>query len=407
MGQQPFYPQMGQEYHQQQQQQGFGYAQPGYPFNQQQQLPQQGYPYQQQQPPFYEGFRDAGSFYSMGSMPPEPIPHPPPSTQLTLANGVRRQLPAPPQMPFQNGYPQHFYPGGIVHPQPPAPPLFVPPTLSVMAPSAAYSNSEENSDGANDDDSMPAAVAVRAPASQVSAPSTSGRSSALSNFRRSKEKAPSYPRETRYVPPMPVQLNANYYPKNTRKEYGYSEEQGSAHDHLELYQPASPKPKRSGVSLALSANFDFQGLRGKKSATARDSLTPPSTRRLSRRETGGSPGQSGNGESKGGFGSMIQQMDRMFSSIMTPTMFDSDRDSNGFSKRDGAFGKSLSVSSVSSYSGGGERNRVSTRRSSTTQIGLDGMPRTVFSRTERVVVNTDGTRKVEVGSFVRSFQCGC
>lgn len=59
-------------------------------------------------------------------------------------------------------------------------------------------------------------------------------------------------------------------------------------------------------------------------------------------------------------------------------------------------GEGIVRSHSSSKSWGSGMGRMSSRSSKTTRVGLDGVPRTVFSRSERMVVNPDGSRNSQV-----------
>ncbi|CAM9538754.1 unnamed protein product [Ectocarpus sp. 6 AP-2014] len=398
---------------------GNQFAQQPYPFQQQQQQ------YQQHAPPSWGAYdyddRGAGSYGAPASalvapsLPPEPCSAPP-STELALQqdsppaggagtypNGFPHQAAAPLGTVAPLGMVAHHGGGGFPHhgaqsyalpPAAVAPPSTYPPSSepartlppAALAPPSTYPPSSESSDSSESEDGdqdlavaryeprtperSVATAESRTPERRVA--TTSGRSI----FRRGSKKTP-YPTETRYVPPQPERLNGTYYPKETR---GQEEEQRPQHH------------ERPGLSRGSSGLV----LQLRVGAKPRDGAPPPPTSVGPRR----SSSTNSRGGSDGSMGGLLQEVDRMFSTVMGGGMFGAgvslgvDGEGSGRGQSRG-----FSVGSGSSRGAGGGATRASMMSSHTV---VDGRSRTLFARTERTVVNTDGTRETNVQEYVNN-----
>ncbi|CBJ29013.1 DnaJ domain containing protein [Ectocarpus siliculosus] len=381
--------------------------------------------YQQHAPPSWGAYdyddRGAGSYGAPASalvapsLPPEPSSAPP-STELALQqdsppaggagtypNGFPHQAAAPLGTVAPLGMVAHHGGGGFPHhgaqsyalpPAAVAPPSTYPPSSepastlppATRAPRSTYPPSSESSDSSESEDGdqdlavaryeprtperSVATTESRTPERRVA--TTSGRSI----FRRGSKKTP-YPTETRYVPPQPERLNGTYYPKETR---GQEEEQRPQHH------------ERPGLSRGSSGLV----LQLRVGAKPRDGAPPPPTSVGPRR----SSSSNSRGGSDGSMGGLLQEVDRMFSTVMGGGMFGAgvslgvDGEGSGRGQSRG-----FSVGSGSSRGAGGGATRASMMSSHTV---VDGRSRTLFARTERTVVNTDGTRETNVQEYVNN-----
>ncbi|CAM9760913.1 unnamed protein product [Ectocarpus fasciculatus] len=393
---------------------GNQFAQQPYPFQHQHQQ------YQQQAPPSWGTYdyddRGAGSYGAPASallapsLPPEPASAPP-STELALQQD---SPPAGGGAAYPNGFPHqaaaahgivaHHGGGGFPHhgaqsyalpPAAVAPPSTYPPSSeperalppAARAPPSTYPPSSESSDSSESEDGdqdlavaryesrsperRVATTESRAPESRVA--TTSGRSI----FRRGSKKEP-YPTETRYVPPQPARLNGNYYPKETR---GREEGQQRPQHH------ERPGLSRGSSGLVLKLHVG---------ATPRDGAPPPPTSVGPRR----SSSTNSRGGSEGSMGGLLQEVDRMFSTVMGGGMFGAGVSLDVAGEGSGrGQSRGFSVGSGSSRGAGGGGARASMMSSHTV---VDGRSRTLFARTERTVVNTDGTRETNVQEYVNN-----
>ncbi|CAM9321525.1 unnamed protein product [Ectocarpus sp. 4 AP-2014] len=397
---------------------GSQFAQQPYPFQQQQQQ------YQQQAPPSWGAYdyddRGAGSYGAPASalvapsLPPEP-PSAPPSTELALQqdsplageagtypNGFPHQAAAPLGTVAPLGMVAHHGGGGFPHhgsqsyalpPAAVAPPSTFPPSsehvstlppasrapLSTYPPSSESSDSSESEDG--DQDLAVARFEPRAPERSVATtesrtPERRVATTGRGFFRRGSKKTP-YPTETRYVPPQPERLNGNYYPKETR-ELG---EEQRPHHH-----------ERPGLSRGSSGLV----LQLRVGAKPRDGAPPPPTSVGPRR----SSSTNSRGGSDGSMGGLLQEVDRMFSTVMGGGLLGGGV-SLGVDGEGAGRGQSrgFSVGSGSSRGAGGGATRASMTSSHTV---VDVRSRTLFARTERTVVKTDGTRETNVQEYVNN-----
>ena len=252
-------------------------------------------------------------------MPPEMAS----TTELCLAP---TSAPAPPaHSAFDHGYNPYGHPVGfpIQHPAAGA-------AMVASTPTPSMSSSEEEDDDEDSSDSEEEDLRHRAvvPA-KVKSPARRRSSSAFQLLTRRSNNRPSYPTETRYVPPAPPRMNANYYPTETR-----------SHQAAEQARPASVNRSRSGklmLSLVLSASLPAASASGGGNSTAPAPAPAPASQRHAQARSAsmgrsvvsrdrnsvgsnlGSDGGSVGGREKFSGGGLLKSMDRMFASVMGAT----------------------------------------------------------------------------------------
>ncbi|CAN0288916.1 unnamed protein product [Pylaiella littoralis] len=396
-----------QQQHQFQQQDPFPQQQ-GSAFAYDNQFAHQAYPFQQHQqqvPPPWGTYYDNSGVGGYGapasaSLPPPPLPEPAPaslSTELALPTESPRGGAAaypggfphaaaaahgivahPDGGEFQHrgalsyGTVAHPGVGGSPHHELPCydlPPVAVAPP-STYPPSSESEESESESEA--EDSEQDLAVVAR---SDSPVPvRTVAKKPSHSLFRKAPKKDP-YPTETRYVPPQPERLNANYYPKEMRGQGGQQQERTESNS--------------SGLVLKLHL-----GTRAPDRAAAPPAPTSvgPSMNRSTQRR---SAGTSSRGRSEGSMGGIIQEMDRMFANVMGGGLLGAGVSLDVAGQEGSGRGLNRSFSSGGGSVGGGFA-RASMMSSRTV---VDGRANTLFSRTERTVLNTDGTRETNVQEY--------
>ncbi len=282
-------------------------------------------------------------------------------------------------MPPQSAYAPGPPPVSAMPSAPPAPPPSSYPS-TVLAPPSVYppsSESEGCSDSESEENDRNLAVAryggPPAPAHNAKEETSSSRFGILRRGSRSK----TYPTETRYVPPKPERLNANYYPREDR---GQQQQQ---------QQDERPGLSRGNSGLVLKVHVGTKGP-GRGTAPPPTSVGPYVGGSASRRDSGSS-----RGSSERGIGGLIKDMDRMFSDVMRGGMLDAGI-TVGVAGQGGAgscLTRSFSAGGSGSSFGSGGGVRSSLMSSHTV---IDASSRTLFSRTERTVVGEDGTRDTKV-----------
>lgn len=280
--------------------------------------------------------------------------------------------------PLPHGTAVHRGAGGFPHHEAPCfdlPPVVVAPP-STYPPSSESAESESESEDSDEED-----LAVVARKDSPPPVRTVAKTPGRSLFRRGPAKEP-YPTETRYVPPQPERLNGNYYPKETRRQG--EQYQGEPHHQRERSDSGS-----SGLVLKFHL-----GTRAPERAAAPTSVGPLVDRPNSRSFAS----TSSRGRSEGGMGGIIQEMDRMFATVMGGGLLGAGV-SLGVAGDEGS-GRGLNRS-FSSGGGGSSANSmggagVARTSMMSSRTVVDGRARTLFSRTERTVLNTDGTRETNV-----------
>lgn len=360
-----------------------------YPFQQQHQQQHQ-HQHQHQAPPSwgtpYESF-DGGYGTPAPAAPQQPPLPPertagPPSTELALPRDSPRA--AVPTATYPGSFSHHqavaasshgivaHAGGGLGFSHLRAAPSHDDLPPAALAPPSTYppsSESEDSSESEPEESDQDVAVTRYAP------PAAPVRAPRLRVLRRAPKKSP-YPTETRYVPPTPERLVGGYYPKETR---------GLGQQDLER-----PGVSRGGSGLVLKLHL-------RSRAPDRAAPAPPTS-------MGPSVSRS-RGGSQGSMGGIIQQMDRVFSDVMSGGMLDAGLSFGAAGDEGSGRGVSRSFSaggSGSSRSGG--FGRSASMMSSRTVI--DAGSRTLFSRTERTVINEDGTRETNVSSASQSARSG-
>ena len=378
---------------------GSPYGHQAYPFQQQ----QQQHPHHQHQAssswgtPYDNGFDAAGGAYGVPTpappqqppMPPEPAAGPP-STELALPRDSPRAVePAA----YPSGFPHHQAApvaaaaataasygivshtnaggggGGFTHHRAPVYDDLPP---AARAPPSTYPPSSESGDSSeaeSEENDRDVAVTRYEPPRAAAAAPTASPPHRRRLIRRAPKKSP-YPTETRYVPPTPERLNGGYYPKETR---------GQQHEG------ERPGVSRGGSGLVLKLHLGSEGPDRGGTAAPPTSVGPP----VSRSRRG----------SQGGVGGLIQQMDRMFSDVMGGGVLGAgfsldvageEGSGRGLSRSFSAGGRGSSSSSSMGSGGFGRASMMSSR------TVVDAGSRTLFSRTERTVINADGTRETDV-----------
>lgn len=239
---------------------------------------------------------------------------------------------------------------------------------AVLAPPSTYPPSSESEDSSESESESDRDVAVTRYGSAAPARAPAAAASTRNRIlRRAPRKSP-YPTETRYVPPAPERLNAGFYPRETRGQHG---QQDVGH----------PGVSRAGSGLVLKLHLGTRGP-DRGGATHPTSVGPPVSR--------------SRGGSQGSMGGIIQQMDRMFSDVMGGGVLGA-----GFSlDRAGEEGSGRGISRSFSAGGGGSSSSTSagfgTASMMSSRTLVDAGSRTLFARTERTVINADGTRETNV-----------
>eukprot|EP00903_Cladosiphon_okamuranus_P018205 g16746.t1 len=405
-----------QQQHQFQQQPDLYQQQQGNAFMYGNQYGHQAYPFQPQHqhhphqaPPSWStpyGNFDAGGAYGVPApappqqppMPPEPAAGPP-STELALPGDLPRTEPAA----YPGGYPHqhaaapshgivaHAAPaaaaaaaaaaGGFAHQRAPMggggggfrhhrAPMYDDLPPAAVAPPSTYPPSSESEDSSESESESEAEAGGRqvvvtrnGSAAPAAAPAVSPQPRRQIVRRAAPKKSP-YPTETRYVPPAPERLNSGYYPKETR---------------VQQHEGERPGVSRSGSGLVLKLHLGT-----KPPDRPPTSVGPP----MSRSRSG----------SQGGVGGLIQQMDRMFSDVMGGGMLGAGL-SLDMAGEEGS-GRGMSRSFTAGGGGGSSRGGgYGTASMMSSRTVVDAGSRTLFARTERTVLNADGTRETNVQEY--------